>query len=165
MSEPVVAQRQAAPVAQPAAPDAGALPVRRVVLYKTGVGYFEHLGNVRDRQDVTIRFTSAQLNDVLKSLTAIDMGKGQVTGISYNSVAPMEQRLGALRLPIGRARPRSTCWRRCAARVSRSSGTGWRVTGRLLSVERQQPRHEDGDGDRRRDLARDRRRRRAQLRR
>ena len=78
-----------------------ALPVRRVVLYKTGVGYFEHLGNVRNRQDVAVRFTSAQLNDVLKSLTAIDLGAGQVTGISYNSIAPIDQRLGALRLPIG----------------------------------------------------------------
>ena len=78
----------------------GALPVRRVVLYKTGVGYFEHLGKVRNRQNVTIRFTSAQLDDVLKSLTTMDLGKGQITGISYNSVAPLEQRLGALRLPL-----------------------------------------------------------------
>ena len=32
------------------------LAVRRVILYKTGVGYFEHLGNVRDRQNVTVRY-------------------------------------------------------------------------------------------------------------
>ena len=53
-------------------------------------------------QNVTIRFTSRQLNDVLKSLTTIDP-QGQVTGISYNSVAPLDQRLGALRLPLGPA--------------------------------------------------------------
>jgi hypothetical protein len=34
------------------------LPVKRVVLFKNGVGYFEHLGNVRDNQDVSISFTS-----------------------------------------------------------------------------------------------------------
>ncbi|HKD92946.1 MAG TPA: hypothetical protein VKB56_13630, partial [Terriglobales bacterium] len=28
------------------------LPVRRVVLYKNGVGYFEHSGRVRGTQDV-----------------------------------------------------------------------------------------------------------------
>src|SRR5687767_2214257 len=81
---------QAPPPASPApvpppqprpAPATEPLPVRRVVLYKTGVGYFEHLGTVRNRQDIAIRFTSAQLNDVLKSLTAIDLDKGQVTGI------------------------------------------------------------------------------------
>ncbi len=111
------------------------LPIKRVVLYKTGVGYFEHLGTVRNRQDVTIRFTSAQLNDVLKSLTAIDLGKGQITGISYNSVAPLEQRLGALRLPLDQ---RTTALQLLGslrgARVEVTSGAGL-VEGRLLSVE------------------------------
>jgi hypothetical protein len=48
-----------APPPRPAPPQAGdrALPIRRVVLYKTGVGYFEHLGRVRGNQDVAIRFT------------------------------------------------------------------------------------------------------------
>lgn len=130
--------RPATPAVQPSAPTAaGALPVRRVVLYKTGVGYFEHLGNVRNRQDVAIRFTSAQLNDVLKSLTTIDMGNGQVTGISYNSIAPMEQRLGALRIPIG---PGATTVDLLAAlRGARieASGSAGTAVGRLLSVERQ----------------------------
>src|SRR6266404_6187569 len=48
---------------------APAVPIKRVVLYKNGVGYFEHLGSVRGNQPVTISFTSGQLNDVLKSLT------------------------------------------------------------------------------------------------
>ena len=92
--------RATTPAPRQAGSPAGDLAVRRVILYKTGVGYFEHLGSVRDRQNVTVRFTSAQLNDVLKSLTVLDLGKGQITGISYNSVAPLEQRLGALRLPL-----------------------------------------------------------------
>ena len=134
---PPDARPATAAVQSSAAPPAGALPVRRVVLYKTGVGYFEHLGNVRNRQDVAIRFTSAQLNDVLKSLTTIDMGNGQVTGISYNSIAPMEQRLGALRIPIG---PGATTVDLLAAlRGARieASGTAGTAVGRLLSVERQ----------------------------
>jgi hypothetical protein len=138
---------QGRPPAAPAAPPPAAsasLPVRRVVLYKTGVGYFEHLGNVRNRQDVAIRFTSAQLNDVLKSLTTIDMGNGQVTGISYNSIAPMEQRLGALRIPLG---PGATTIDLLAAlRGARLEVTGpsGAVSGRLLSVERQN-RAKDGE--------------------
>ena len=50
------------------------LPVRRVVLYKNGVGYFEHVGRVRGSQSVAIDFNTAQLNDVLKSLTTVDLG-------------------------------------------------------------------------------------------
>jgi hypothetical protein len=41
------------------------LPVRKVILYKNGVGYFEHTGRVRGSQDFGIEFTTAQLNDVL----------------------------------------------------------------------------------------------------
>src|SRR5271156_4766769 len=64
------------------------LPVRRVVLYKNGVGYFEHLGHIRGSQDVHIDFTSAQLNDVLKSLTVLDLSGGRITGVDYNSEFP-----------------------------------------------------------------------------
>jgi len=77
------------------------LPVRRVVLYKNGVGYFEHLGRVRGSQDVHVDFTSAQLNDVLKSLTVLDLSGGRITGVDYNSEAPLARRLATLRLALG----------------------------------------------------------------
>ena len=112
------------------------LPVRRVVLYKTGVGYFEHLGRVRDDRDVAIRFTSGQLNDVLKSLTALDLGGGRIAGISYNSVAPLAQRLDALRLPLGQnASLNDLLSALRGARVQVAAG-GTSFTGRLLDVER-----------------------------
>ena len=56
---------------------AAKLPVRRVVLYKTGVGYFEHSGQVRGNQTVEVDFTSSQLNDVLQSLTVLDLSGGR----------------------------------------------------------------------------------------
>src|SRR5450631_3521648 len=54
------------------------LPVRKVVLYKNGVGYFEHAGTVNGNQRVAIDFTSSQLNDVLQSLTVLDQGGGRI---------------------------------------------------------------------------------------
>ena len=135
------AKAPAAPQARAAAPQAetgaapDALAVRRVILYKTGVGYFEHLGTVRDRQNVTVRFTSAQLNDVLNSLTVLDLGKGQITGISYNSVAPLEQRLGALRLPLDSsttAREMLASLRGARIEVTTAGTT---VDGRLIGIE------------------------------
>ena len=77
------------------------LPVHRVVLYKNGVGYFEHLGKVNGDESVRIDFTSGQLNDVLKSLTILDLSGGRIAGVDYNSEAPLSQLLGALRLPLG----------------------------------------------------------------
>ena len=133
------------PASRRSAPAQGAepLPVRRVALYKTGIGYFEHVGLVRDAQDITIRFTSAQLNDVLKSLTAIDLGKGQVTNISYNSAAPIEQRLGALRLPLSQQTTMPQLLESLrGARVEVTRG-GAGVSGRLLSVERRNEKRGD----------------------
>src|SRR5690242_5638444 len=87
----------------PAAPpkSSAELPVKRVVLYKNGVGYFEHSGNVLGSQELNIQFTTGQLNDVLKSLTVVDLGAGKITGVRYNSIAPLSERLSTLRLQLG----------------------------------------------------------------
>jgi hypothetical protein len=116
---------------------AAKLPVRRVVLYKNGVGYFEHLGHVRGSQGVHIDFTSAQLNDVLKSLTVLDLSGGRITGVEYNSEAPLARRLATLRLSLGE-RPTIAEFLGSlrGARLEVRSGNGPPLTGRLLSVER-----------------------------
>ena len=114
---------------------AARLPVTRVILYKNGVGYFEHAGHVRGSQDVNVDFTTAQLNDVLKSLTVLDLGKGRITGVSYNSAAPLEKRLGSLRLPVGE-NPTTAQFLDAlrGARLEVRNGSE-SATGRLLSIE------------------------------
>jgi hypothetical protein len=117
-------------------PDSAArLPVTRVILYKNGVGYFEHAGHVRGSQDVNVDFTTAQLNDVLKSLTVLDLGKGRITGVSYNSAAPLERRLGSLHLPVGE-NPSTAQFLDAlrGARMDVRNGSE-SASGRLLSIE------------------------------
>jgi hypothetical protein len=112
------------------------LPVRRVILYKTGVGYFEHLGRVEGDQSVRVDFTSGQLNDVLQSLTILDLNGGRIAGVNYNSEAPLSQRMGTLRLPLEETTDVSKFYAALrGARLEVRSGTN-SVTGRLLSVER-----------------------------
>jgi hypothetical protein len=114
------------------------LPVTRVILYKNGIGYFEHAGHVRGNQQVNVDFTTAQLNDVLKSLTILDLGKGRVSGVSYNSVAPLSRQLEALRLPIGEdASAAQFIGALRGARLEVRSGSS-QATGRLLSVDERQ---------------------------
>ncbi len=72
------------------------LPVRKVVLYKNGMGYFEHLGQVRGDSDVEFPLPSSQLNDVLKSLTLLDLDGGRIVGVNYDSAAPLDRRLAEL---------------------------------------------------------------------
>src|SRR5215472_14475616 len=83
-----------------AADEPGGLPVKRVVLYKNGVGYFEHVGKVQGNQEVAVNFTSGQLDDVLKSLTVLDLNGGRISGVGYGSAAPLDRQIGDLRLPV-----------------------------------------------------------------
>jgi hypothetical protein len=118
-------------------PTAAKLPVRRVVLYKNGVGYFEHLGRVRGSQEVHVDFTSAQLNDVLESLTVLDLSGGKISGVDYNSEAPLARRLATLRLNLGENPTVGDFLGALrGARLEVRSGSGVAMSGKLLSVEK-----------------------------
>src|SRR5689334_11958810 len=112
------------------------LPLRRVVLYENGVGYFQHTGRINGDQELGIHFTTAQLNDVLKSLTVVDLGEGRVTGIRYDSIAPLDVRLRGLRLPLGEQPTQADFLN--ALRGSRVEVRNGIVTavGRVLSIEK-----------------------------
>jgi hypothetical protein len=144
-----IAKNKPDPVAeesQTAAEDSsGRLPVKRVVLYKNGVGYFEHSARVHGNQDLAIDFTTGQLNDVLKSLTAVDLGEGRISSVRYNSIAPLDERLKALRLPFGEQITRVDFLAALrGARVEVHSGSE-NTIGRLLSVEKEKRFNEKGD--------------------
>jgi hypothetical protein len=124
---------------------AAELPIHRVVLYKNGVGYFEHQGRVTGNQELNIRFTTAQLNDVLKSLTVVDLSGGKVGGVRYNSIAPLSQRLSTLRLALDGNTNRAgflNALRGARVEVHAASSS---ATGRLLSVE--EVTHQDKEGN------------------
>ena len=112
------------------------LPVRRVVLYKNGVGYFEHSGRVTGNQSVTIDFTSSQLDDALQSLTALDLGGGRITGVSYNSNTPVDQQLKNIPLGLNDNPDTSDLYGALRGARVEVSGAGPGVTtGRILSYE------------------------------
>jgi hypothetical protein len=121
------------------------LPVQRVVLYKNGVGYFEHSTRVRGKQELNIDFTTSQLNDVLKSLTVVDLGEGRISSVRYNSIAPLAERLKALRLPFGEQIARDDFLVALrGARVEVHSGSVT-ATGKLLSVDKAKKQTAKGD--------------------
>jgi len=53
------------------------LPVREVVLYKHGVGYFERAGQLAAGESARLDFKATEMNDVLKSLTVEEKGGGK----------------------------------------------------------------------------------------
>jgi FtsZ-binding cell division protein ZapB len=133
------AQNPNAPAAKssaaPAAPSAIDLPVRKVVLYKNGVGYFEHAGAVSGNQRVTVDFTSAQLNDVLQSLTALDSKGGMIGAVGYNSTMPIAQQLTTLALGLKDYPATLEVYHAIRGQRVEVTGAGAPLTGRLVNVE------------------------------
>jgi hypothetical protein len=69
------------------------LPIREVILYKHGVGYFERSGALQAGETARLDFKASDMNDVLKSLTIVDRSGGVIGGVRYDAAEPLEKRL------------------------------------------------------------------------
>lgn len=81
------------------------LPLQRVVLFKHGVGHFEREGQISGDTALDLYFRAAEMNDVLKSLTVLDLDDGLITSISYESTLSVAEQLRdiAIQLPAQEA--------------------------------------------------------------
>ena len=120
------------------------LPIRKVVLYKHGVGYFERSGELEGDAAVSLHFKTSEMNDVLKSLTTLDLDGGLISSVSYESTKPVEKRLEdiAIRLPDKNALTGLLAQIK-GARVAAELGAR-KVEGTVIGTETV----ERGDGDR-----------------
>lgn len=76
------------------------LPLKRIIFYSNGVAYFERRGKVTGNAEINLPFKQSQVDDVLKSLVVLDMGKGKIGAVSYNSSAPPAARLSEIPFEI-----------------------------------------------------------------
>ena len=77
------------------AEDEPTLPLSKIVLYSSGVGYFQLDGTVNNRTQLDLRFNASQINDMLKSLVVQDFGGGKVSTVTYGSRDPVSKTLGS----------------------------------------------------------------------
>jgi hypothetical protein len=77
------------------AADGTALPLSKIVLYSSGVGYFQHDGTVHNRTQLDLRLHANQINDMLKSLVVQDFGGGKISTVTYGSHDPVAKTLGS----------------------------------------------------------------------
>ncbi|MDB4874488.1 MAG: hypothetical protein JWM41_934 [Gemmatimonadetes bacterium] len=76
------------------------VPVTKVILFSSGVGYFEHAGTVHGNGATELRFKTAQINDILKSIMLQDQDGGRVGAISYPSQDPLAKTLRSFQVDI-----------------------------------------------------------------
>jgi len=123
------------------------LPVRQVVLYKHGVGFFERSGKLAAGAVARLDFRASEMNDVLKSLTISDLGGGKVAGLRYDSADPLSRRLEDFPFQIGAGQPLSGILDRLkGAQIELQFGNdlmaGQVVNGRLIGGTDKQPERE-----------------------
>ncbi len=86
---------------------AAELPVREVVLFKHGVGYFARSGRLAAGESARLDFKADEMNDVLKSLTIEQKGTGKISGLRYDSSEPLAKKLEEFPFSIGAGQPLS----------------------------------------------------------
>ena len=77
-----------------------ALPLAQVILYSSGVGYFQRDGQVDGRTELELRFKTEDINDLLKSLVVQDRDGGRVTGVTYGSRDPITKILKSFSIDL-----------------------------------------------------------------
>ncbi len=71
------------------------LPITRVVMYNSGVGYFARSGEVTDDARIDLSFREEDINDLLKSMTLEDFNGGRIAAVSYDSREPISRTLAS----------------------------------------------------------------------
>ncbi len=114
------------------------LPVRQMVLYKHGVGFFVRAGAVHG-DHLALTFRQDEINDVLKSLAVFDKAGGQVLGIHYQTPMDKKDRLQNTSIHLSTQHTlsdllRDLRGRTCTLDFETTPGTVESVTGRVMGV-------------------------------
>src|SRR3954471_15239923 len=72
-----------------------ALPIKQVVLFNSGVGYFGRTGEVEGESRVDLSFPETDVNALLKSMTLQDLNNGHISAVSYDSREPVSRTLSS----------------------------------------------------------------------
>jgi len=79
--------------AQEKEPKQAELPLKQVVMFNSGVGFFEHGGEVDGDARIDLKFNVDDINDLLKSMVLQDLGGGRISTVSYGSKDPITKTL------------------------------------------------------------------------
>src|SRR4051812_12380440 len=134
--------KQAEPGGGPAAKGAQ-LPIAQVILYSSGVGYFQREGTVEGDARVDLSFPVADVNDLLKSMVLRDRDGGQIAAVSYDSNAPLERTLQSFAVnltanpPLAKILDQARGEKVEVALASAGAGQPATLTGTVVGVEAQ----------------------------
>ncbi len=115
-----------------------AMPTQRVILFSSGVGYFEHTGTVNGNSSVELRFKTEQINDILKSLVLEDLDGGKAGVVVYPSQDPVAKTLRSFQVDISENPPLAALLNQIRGVKIKATVRGEEIRGAILGVESKQ---------------------------
>ena len=113
------------------------VPLTSLVLFTSGVGFFQHEGTVEGNARMELTFSADQVNDLLKSLVLRDMDGGSIQSVTYSSRDPITRTLKSFSIDL-------TTNPTLAALLTQTRGEAVeltlseRLTGTIISIERRE---------------------------
>lgn len=111
------------------------LPVTRVVLFTSGVAYFEHEGTVVGDQSFELSVPPAEMDDMLQTLVLQDLGGGTVQPVTYDSRDPLGRILAGYSIDLSGAPTLAQILAQLRGEVVHLEASR-PVSGAVVSVER-----------------------------
>ncbi len=124
---------------------AQSVPVTKVMLFSSGVGYFEHAGSVRGNASTELRFKTSQINDILKSIVLQDEDGGHIGAITYPSLDPLDKTLKSFQVDITRNPSLADLLNQLRGARVTIAIQAEHLTGTILGVERRQKAPDRGE--------------------
>jgi hypothetical protein len=115
------------------------VPLTRLVMFTSGVSYFQYDGTVDGNARMELTFSASQINDLLKSLVLRDLDGGSISSVTYSSRDPITRTLKSFSLDLT-SNPSLTALL-AQARGEQTEATltgGTKVTGAIVGVETRQ---------------------------
>ncbi len=124
------------------------LPLKKVVLFNSGVGFFEHRAEIEGDAKVDLKFNVGDVNDLLKSMVLQDLGGGKISTVTYGSMDPITKTLKTFAIDLTNNPTLADLLRQVRGeQVEIEAPT--KITGTILGVEvrKQQVRRERSGRD------------------
>ena len=90
----------AGPTAAVAAEKTADLPLRRVVMFNSGVAFYERGGQIEGDAKIDLKFNVRDVNDLLKSMVVEDLGGGRISAVTYGSKDPITRTLQTIAIDL-----------------------------------------------------------------
>lgn len=123
------------------------LPLSHVVLFSSGVGYFQREGEIDGAARVDLTFPATDVNDLIKSLVLQDTGGGKIATINYDSQDPIDRTLKTFALDLtanpslGQLLNQARGEKVEVTLLQSTGGQGGTLSGSILGMESQRQPH------------------------